>query len=259
MSRMPALFVSHGAPNLALSDTPARRFLEDWGRSLPRPEAILVVSAHWETAIPTVSAAARPATIHDFRGFEPALYELRYPAPGAPALAGRVAGLLADAGLPAETDPDRGLDHGAWVPLMLLFPAADLPVTQLAIQPDAGPAHHLRLGEALAPLRDAGVLILASGAATHNLAEFRGRAIDATPPDWVVAFGDWIDRAISEGRREDLLRYRDLAPFPAENHPSEEHLLPLFTALGAAADPRGRRVHASHTYGVIAMDAYVFE
>jgi 4,5-DOPA dioxygenase extradiol len=257
-ARQPALFVSHGSPMLAIEDGAAHRFLRSWSRDAPRPAAILVVSAHWETALPTLSVAARPETIHDFGPFAPELFRIRYPAPGAPDLAARAGSLLRDAGL-AVGFADRGLDHGAWVPLSLMLPAADVPTTQLSIQPRRDPAHHLAVGRALRPLRDEGVLILASGALTHNLYEFRGNDADEEAPDWVRAFGDWISDAVAEGRTDDLLDYRRRAPFAVENHPTDEHLLPLFVALGAGSDDGARtRLHASHTYGVLAMDAYAF-
>lgn len=258
---LPALFVSHGSPMLALEDGPARRFLTGLAADLPRPKAILVVSAHWETRTPVVSAASAPETIHDFgRGFPKALFAIRYSAPGAPELAARTAELLTAAGLPVSVHPDRGLDHGAWVPLGLAWPDADVPMTQLSIQPHLGPEWHRRLGEALRPLREEGVLIVASGALTHNLGEFFGRDLDAEAPDWVVAFGNWMHGAVTEGRADEALDYRSRAPHAARNHPTEEHLLPLFVAMGAGTPgAAGRRLHSSHTYGVLAMDAYAFD
>ena len=260
MSRFPALFVSHGPPTLALDDSPARRFLAGYGAELGRPEAILVVSAHWETAAPALSSAPRPETIYDFFGFPAPLYQMVYGAPGAPDLARRTAALLEEAGLGGATDPMRGLDHGAWVPLMLLYPTADIPTAQLSIQTPLGPRHHHALGQALQPLRDEGVLILGSGNMTHNLSEFRGRAPDAPAPDWVTAFNDWAAEALAEARTGDLLDYRTRAPYGPENHPSEDHLLPLFVALGAGGPGHGgRRLHASYLHGVLAMDAYAFD
>jgi 4,5-DOPA dioxygenase extradiol len=260
MTRLPALFVSHGAPTMIIERTPAREFLAGFGAAVGRPEAVLAVSAHWDTSAPAVSLAERPETIHDFFGFPQELYRLRYAAPGAPALAQRVAGLLQEAGFAVERDAARGLDHGAWVPLMLMYPQADIPVTQLSIQADLGPAHHHRLGQALAALRDENVLILASGSATHNLAYFRRYALNDAAPDWVNGFREWVAGAVTEGRDGDLLGYRGLAPHAADNHPTEEHFLPLFVALGARSpDAPGRRVHASDTYGVLAMDAYRFD
>lgn len=260
MSKMPVLFVSHGAPTLPLESGVAHDFLTGLGTTLTRPRAILAVSAHWETDHPAVSAAAQPETIYDFHGFPQELYRLRYPAPGAPQLAARVAGLLAAGGMPARVDADRGLDHGAWTPLILMYPQADIPVTQLSLQPRAGVEHHLKLGEALRPLRDEGVLILASGSVTHNLREFRAHHRDAQPPAWVTEFNEWLAAALLEERRADLAAYRGSAPHAARNHPSEEHLLPLLVAAGAANE-RGevKRLHSSYAYGVIGMDAYRFD
>lgn len=257
MPAFPALFLSHGAPTLLIEPSPAKAFLAGYGQELGEPAAIVVVSAHWETERPRVTAAERPATIHDFYGFPKALYEQRYPAPGDPELARRIAGLLEGAGLPAGLDPERGLDHGAWVPLALLYPEARIPTLQVSIQTRLGPAHHLALGEALKPLREEGILVIGSGSLTHNLHDFRGHAVDSPPEPYVVAFGEWAAEAIAAGRVADLLAYRERAPHGARAHPTEEHLLPLFAAIGAGRG-RGRRVHASHTYGVLAMDVYAF-
>jgi 4,5-DOPA dioxygenase extradiol len=258
MTALPTIFVSHGAPTLPLTDAPARGFLAGYGEQLGRPSAIIVVSAHWETAAPTLDIARAPETIHDFYGFPRALYEMRYAAPGDPALAGRAAALLATAGMPAQLEP-RGLDHGAWVPLMLMYPKADIPVVQLALQSHLGAAHQLRVGAALQPLREEGVLVMGSGSATHNLAEFRGAAIDTPPSDWVRSFADWVADAVKDGRTDDLVDYRRRAPNAVRNHPTEEHFLPIFTAIGAAGSgAKGRRVHQSSTYGVLAMDMYAW-
>ena len=259
-SQIPSLFVSHGAPTIALDSSEAHRFLQKMAASVAMPRAILVVSAHWETDMPHVSNAEAPETIHDFYGFPKPLYDLRYPAPGAPDVAVKTVALLDDAGMgPAVSEP-RGLDHGALVPLLLGYPGADIPITQLSIQPQQDPAYHFRLGEALRPLRSEGVLILASGNLTHNLSEFRGQALDATPPDWVRAFDEWVSWAIAEARVQDLLDHRTKAPHAVRNHPTDEHLLPLFVALGAGSRTEpGRHLHKSYTYGVLAMDAYAFK
>ncbi len=254
MSRQPALFVSHGAPTLAIQPSPARTYLQDLGRQLERPEAILVISAHWETTEPAVSLSEAPETIHDFGGFERQLYEIRYPAPGAPELARNVMERIGSAGYPVAAS-ERGLDHGAWVPLSLMFPAADVPVTQLSIQTHRGPAHHLALGRALAPLREQGVLLLASGSFTHDVRGALSRHHDAPTPDWVTEFADWMHERIADNDLDALLDYRRRAPHATANHPTEEHLLPMFTALGAlTADERTATLHRSHTYGVLAMD-----
>jgi 4,5-DOPA dioxygenase extradiol len=257
---MPSLFVSHGAPTLPFTDTPARAFLGELGGRLARPKAILVISAHWETAVPVISAVERNETIHDFFGFPRALYELRYPAPGSPAVAAEVAELLGASGIESRIDRSRGLDHGAWVPLLLMYPQADIPVLQLSLQPHLGPQHHLSIGRALAPLRQRGVLIIGSGSLTHNLSEFRGHGPNDPAPQWVDQFADWLDGALMASRTDDLLDYRRQAPFAAKNHPSEEHLLPLYAALGAAGDHADvERLHASSTYGVLRMDVYAFQ
>jgi 4,5-DOPA dioxygenase extradiol len=256
---LPTLFVSHGAPTLPLTSSPATDFLKHLGDHIPRPEAILVASAHWETARPEVNSVARNDTIHDFYGFPRALYELRYPAPGDPALARRIVGLLEKAGLHGGIDTTRGLDHGAWVPLLLAYPDADIPVLQLSMQTRLGPAHHERLGAALAALRAEGVLVVGSGSWTHDLRRFRGQAEDAPEQPDVTAFADWMDRAVREGRREDLIEYRRRAPHAADNHPTEEHLLPLYVAMGAAGpNAKAERLHSSGMFSMLRMDAYSF-
>lgn len=256
---LPSLFLSHGAPTLPLTDTPAREFLSQIGGTLERPKAILVISAHWETAMPTVNAVESNETIHDFGGFPRALYDLRYPAPGSPTFAARIVERLRTSGFDCNIDKRRGLDHGAWVPLLLMYPRADIPVLQLSVQPHLGPEHHLRVGRALAQLRDEGMLIIGSGSFTHDLSEFRGHSPNDPAPDWVNSFADWFDAALAKGATNDLLNYRRLAPFATKNHPTEEHLLPLYAALGAAGEnARAERLHASSTYSVLRMDVYAF-
>ena len=258
---MSTYFISHGAPNLVLHNTQAKRFLEGLGQHLGTPRAILMVTAHFEASRPTLTRTAHPPMIYDFGGFEPELRQIAYRAPGSPDVAEEAFALLDEAGL----DPalaDRGFDHGTWVPLVLLRPQADIPVVQLSVDPHRGADDHLALGRALKPLADSGVLIIGSGAATHNLHEFfrGGYTKDSPVPDWVKAFGDWLDRAITAGDEDALVHYRDVAPFAKENHPSEEHLMPLFVAMGAAGDEaRGSRIHTSHDYGVIMMDCYRFD
>lgn len=252
------LFISHGAPTLPFEDVPARDFLKGLAATMERPRAIVAVSAHWETSVPTVNAVARNETIHDFRGFPAELYKLGYPAPGDAGLAGRIVELLDASGIEAAIDHTRGLDHGAWVPLMLAWPDADIPVVQLSVQSQLGPAHHLALGRALQPLAEENILIFASGSFTHDLSSWRGQG-GMSEPGWVSEFAEWFDKALIENRVGDLLAYRDHAPHARRNHPTEEHLLPLFVALGAAGqDPEARRLHSSSTYGVLRMDAYSF-
>ena len=259
MDQIAPVFVSHGAPTLALRDAPARRFLVGLGPAIGRPRAIVAVTAHWETQRVAVGGAARPRTIHDFGRFDDALFDLRYEAPGDPALAERISDLLCDAGIPSGVEPMRGLDHGVWVPLRLMFPDADIPVVPLSVQPAHGPAHHLQVGRALAPLTREGVLVLGSGSFTHDLGRFRGQSQDAAMAEDVREFADWFDAALTEGRPCDTLSYRALAPHAVEQHPTEEHLLPLFVALGAAGPGlRAERLHNSAMFGVLRMDAYRF-
>ena len=260
MSRQPAIFLSHGSPTMPLEKSAANDFLRGLGSMLGRPEAILMVSAHWDTEFPAVSGAERPETIHDFYGFPPELYRLHYPAPGAPQLAKRVARLLGGQGYQVDVDPGRGLDHGAWTPLILGYPGADVPVAQFSIQSHLGPAHHLKIGEALRPLRDEGVLIIGSGGATHNLRELSRQRGNPVPQQWTAEFNDWLADALLARRTDDLVNYRARAPQAVRNHPTDEHLIPLYVALGAG-DPGGttKRLHSSIESGVISMDAYRFD
>jgi len=255
MSELPAIFVSHGSPMLALDAGETGVFWHELGASLPRPEAVLCVSAHWMTDIPAASLAERPETIHDFYGFPAPMYEIRYPAPGAPRLARRAAELVAQAGLPVGLDPEYGLDHGAWVPLRLIYPEADMPVTQLAIQPRRDARWHYELGKALAPLREEGVLVLASGGATHNLRDMNRGA--GTTPKWARDFDDWLAATIAADDTEALLDWQQRAPNAGHAHPSDEHFLPIFVAMGAGG--RGERIHAGFTNGTLSMAAFKFD
>jgi 4,5-DOPA dioxygenase extradiol len=257
--RLPSVFISHGSPMLALEpERPAHQFLRSAAALWQKPKAILAISAHWETETPAVGAVAKPDTIHDFYGFPPALYRMHYDAPGAPLLAGRIRDLLAAAGFTAALEPNRGLDHGAWSPLTLIYPDADIPVLQLSIQSHRDPAHHRALGRALSPLRDEGVLIMATGSMTHNL-RLLDRSDRNPPAEWASSFTAWMAEKLE--RRDDaaLLEYRGQAPFAAQNHPTDEHLLPLYVALGAATPGvPAQRIHASFAHGSLAMDCYSF-
>lgn len=225
-------------------------------RELPRPRAILAVSAHWNTAAPAVSAATQPETIHDFYGFPPALYELDYAAPGAADLAARVAELLPG----IRIDHQRGLDHGAWSPLRFMYPAADIPVIQLAVMPQAGAEAHYQLGQRLQPLSRDGVLVLASGGLTHNLGEIVFDAADGEALPHVAQFRDWFAAALARRDLPALLDWQRQAPHAARAHPSPEHLLPLYVALGTAGQrATARLVHRDYQLGVLALDAFVFD
>ena len=259
MPTLPSLYISHGSPMTALQPGPVRERLAELAADLPRPQAILIATAHWLSVQPRVGGAAQPETVHDFFGFPAALYDIRYPAPGAPALADRALQLLAGAGVQATLDPRQGLDHGAWVPLRLLYPDADIPVVPLSIQPERDPAHHLAVGRALAPLRDEGVLVIGSGSITHNLGELRmGYGAEREAP-YVRPFIAWVEERLGAGDVDALLDYRRQAPFAQRAHPTDEHLLPLFVALGAAGtQPTAQRIDAGIDHGILAMDIYRF-
>lgn len=259
-SPLPSLFVPHGAPTFALRPGAAGAALARQADTMPRPRAIVAVSAHWATTRPTVGTAARLETLHDFRGFPEALYGIRYPASGCPEAAQSVADAIASAGMDVEFDAARGLDHGAWVPLRMMFPDADVPIVPLSLQPGLGPAHALRVGRALAPLRREGLLVVASGNLTHNLRDYFNAPVPLdAPPAYVRAFAEWIHRHLVAQDTDALLEYRARAPGALRAHPSEEHLLPLFVALGAAGRPfETLRFHAGIDEAVLAMDAFAF-
>jgi len=253
--RMPVVFVSHGAPDSLLTAPETVAVWREIGLSAPLPEAILVISAHWEARLPTVSRAVTPETIHDFSGFAPELYRMQYRAPGAPALAARVASMLASAGIESDTHADRGVDHGAWVPLWAMYPQANVPVTQLSLTRNATAASNFALGQALAPLRDEGVLIVASGAITHNFGWLNWRAKDGEKFPPAQIFTDWVAVRLAAHDAAALIDYRS-AQFGADSHPSEEHFLPLLVALGAAGEDTPQRYSPRFAYGGLSMDAY---
>lgn len=259
-----SLFVSHGAPDLLITQVPAHDFLRELGTQLPKPRFVVVASAHWLTREPRIDVSEKPRTIHDFSGFGVELEAASYPAPGAPEVARRAIELLRRAGHDAA-GVERGLDHGAWVPLTLLWPAADVPVFQLSLQPQRDARHHYELGRALAPLvREGdpkeGGLLLASGGATHDLSRL------GTPDDGSAqAFDDWLVAKAEAGDVEALLDWKQAAPSPKRAHPTDDHLLPLFVALGAAsldssnaAPARATTLHRSVTYGSLHMTAFRF-
>ncbi|GAA4234648.1 class III extradiol ring-cleavage dioxygenase [Actinomadura meridiana] len=239
MNRMPVLYLSHGAPPLA-DDPVWTDELARWAAELPRPTAILIVSAHWEEAPLTISATRRTPLVYDFWGFPDRFYRVRYDSPGAPELADDVRKLVPG----VRTDETRGLDHGAYVPLVEMYPDADIPVLQLSM-PTLDPARLFEVGRSLAPLRDQGVLIIGSGFTTHNLREL-GPDAGSAPPAWSAEFDEWTDRAVLGGDVDALLDFRAKAPAARIAHPRTEHFAPLFMALGADAegqtgDPAGRR------------------
>jgi 4,5-DOPA dioxygenase extradiol len=256
MTAVPSLFISHGSPMFALEPGLLGTNLRALGQSLRDVAAVLVVSPHWQPPDLRVGSSVAPETLHDFAGFPAPLYELQYPAPGAPALAQDAAHLLAQAGFEVVLDERRGLDHGAWVPLRHLFPDADKPVFQVSLPRDIDAAGALRLGRALAPLRERGVLIVGSGSLTHNLYEFRQHVHD---PEYAQEFADWVRDALAARDVAALIDYRRRAPHAARAHPSEEHYLPLLVAAGASDDRDATRlIEGGMTYDVLSMDSFAF-
>jgi aromatic ring-opening dioxygenase catalytic subunit (LigB family) len=259
-ARLPTLFVPHGGGPCFFMDPPPgdpqawdamAAYLRGIASSIgTRPRAILVVSAHWETARPTVGSGEHPPLLFDYSGFPEHTYRLKYPAPGSPQLAARVRALLADAGIASDDDPERGYDHGVFVPFLLAFPQADIPVVQLSLRADLDPAAHLAIGRALAPLRDEGVLIVGSGMSYHNLREFW-----STRPQDVEAagrFDAWLTQTVEN--RESTARDAQLAawaeaPGARAAHPRSEHLLPLMIAAGAGGNDQGRRTYSDRVFG----------
>ena len=255
---MPTLFVPHGAPTFALRPGAAGAALATIAKKLPAPRAIIIISPHWDTAVPTVGSSAQPETVHDFGGFAEELYRIQYPATGCPEGAQEVMQAIQAAGLPAELAARQGLDHGAWVPLRLMFPEADVPVIPLSLQSRGGPQQAYRLGQALAKLGEKGFLVIASGNLTHNLNDyFVASRKDQQTPSYVRDFAEWIAERVENQGLEDMLNYRVTAPNATRAHPTDEHLLPLYVAWGAAgADAKGERFYSGIDDYVLAMDAY---
>jgi 4,5-DOPA dioxygenase extradiol len=255
----PSLFLSHGSPMLALQDSTTGRFLEELARQWPRPDAIIVASAHYLAANPSIGAAPVPTTVYDFGGFSPELHRLHYPATGSPALAERIASLLWEAGISHQIETDRGLDHGVWVPLLRLYPEGGIPVVPISVDPRGDARAHYALGAALATLRNENVLLLGSGGFVHNLDSLVWSDVDAPTPAWVVEFAQWMRRRLLEGDHAALLDWPSRAPHARRAHPTPEHLMPLFVALGAGGPGvAARALHAAHEFGTLALDAFAF-
>lgn len=248
---------------MALHDTPVRRFMLELGSQQPKPAAIVSVSAHFETKGTVVVTDPNPEMIYDFRGFEQELYEAQYPAVGHPQLANEVADLIEKAGIEVSRLDQRGYDHGTWVPMSLVYPDADIPIVQVSIDPDETPEYHIKLGRALADLPARNIAIIGTGNITHNLpALFKKGSdpiLDANIKRYVDDFLEWFDKELESGKPDKLLNYRDDAPFAAENHPTDEHLLPIYVAMGAAgSEYKARKIHQSYQFDFLAMDAWEF-
>ena len=266
MNTLPTLFLSHGSPMLALEPGTTGPFLQALGpvidASFGRPRAILAVSAHSTAREPVLLAAAQHKAVYDFGGFPDALFKLQYNAPGAPELATTVQGLLSQAGLPVHSVDQGGLDHGIWSMLRFMYPQADIPVLPLAWVPNLPPAQQFALGEVLSTLSQQGVLVMGSGSITHNLRRIFGSNRPATDTKEIAesaAFRTWMNERSAARDWDNLFAYRSKAPYAADMHPTDEHLLPWYVAAGAGGrEATPQRLHAAVTYGCLGMDAYAF-
>ena len=256
---LPSLFLSHGSPMMALEESPTAHFLDQLGASLSRPRAVVVASAHFMASEPTVTSHLAPETIHDFGGFPPPLYEIQYPVHGAPELATEIAARLATAGFAARVDDRTGIDHGTWVPLRRMYPQADIPVVALSVNPAQTASWHYQLGQALAPLRAEGVLVIGSGGYSHNLRQLDWQHADSPMYPWVKTFTDALSAKLLSGDVEGALDWQSL-PEARRNHPTTEHLYPLYVALGAGgAGAQATRLHHAVQMGGMALDAFAFD
>lgn len=256
IATLPGLFISHGSPMLALEPEQIGPALHRLSINLPQPKAIVVMSAHWESDTLEVSTATRPETWHDFRGFPKELYQIRYPAAGEPELAERIIHLLQEAHLDAHANAIRPRDHGVWMPLLHLYPDADVPVVQISLPMKMTAQQIYQVGQVLAPLRDEQILLVGSGSITHNLAELSWADESAETPEWASTFRNWVVNHLANDDFDAVLAWQD-APYVRRNHPTLEHLAPLFFAMGTG--PRFSVVHSSFSLGALGMDLYRFD
>lgn len=257
-ARLPAVFVSHGSPMIAVESDPWSQALREFAASLPKPRAVMVVSGHFEApGAVRVTASPAPQTIHDFTGFPEELYRIRYPARGDPGLAALTARLLEEAGFPARTDPERGLDHGAWVPLRFLYPEADVPVVEISQPLRRNPEDALRMGAALSRLRDQGVLLVATGGIVHNLRNIDPSAAPGKAADWARAFDSWIAERLEAMDVAGIASYRTTAPHAELAAPTPEHFDPIFVVLGSAlSGERAATIYEGFRYGTLSMRSF---
>jgi 4,5-DOPA dioxygenase extradiol len=257
--KLPSIFISHGSPMLALENEPTTIFLRGLAAEFKKPKAIIIASAHFETENPTITGGQNYETIHDFHGFPDELYQLRYNAKGDAELAARIKAKLDEKGFAVSIDNVRGLDHGAWNPLLLMYPQADIPVIEISIQPHMNAEWHYNIGAALREFRD-DILIIGTGNLTHNLREaFRGQYNGNDTPSWVKEFADWVEEKLVKNDVASLLKWQELAPYAKENHPDPGHFLPFFVALGAGSESiKAEKLHDDVSMNVLAMDAYAF-
>lgn len=256
LQTLPGLYISHGSPMLALNPEQVGPALERLGANLPRPEAIIVMSAHWESNALEVSTSIRPETWHDFRGFPEALYEIRYPAPGQPELAEKVLTLLAEAGLTATANNSRPRDHGVWMPLLHMYPEADIPVVEISLPMSMTSDDIFKIGQTLAVLREQQILLIGSGSITHNLRELSRNGGENPVPEWASTFRNYVVNKLSHRDFDAVLDWNNI-PHVARNHPTLEHFAPIFFAMGTGS--RFSIVHSSFTMGSLGMDIYRFD
>lgn len=254
---MPSLFLAHGAPSIVLEEHGYTDFLKRAAQAMPTPKAIVVFTAHWEDRIQQISSVSQYETIHDFYGFNPKLYEQTYPANGSSELANDIAVLFGDQHIDCELDTKRGLDHGSWSVLKLLYPNADIPVVQLSVNPALGSAQQYAIGKALAPLKEQGVLIIGSGGTVHNLREVNFHANETEA--WANQFEEWLGEVLTNWSLDDLFTYESKAPYAAAAVPRAEHFIPLLLAMGAGdQDKQAALLHKSFQYGTLSLTAWQF-
>ena len=256
LQTLPGLFISHGSPMLALNPEQVGPALHRLSLNLPKPQAIIIMSAHWESHALEVSTSVRAETWHDFRGFPAELYEIRYPAPGHPELAEQILDLLASADLTAHANSTRPRDHGVWMPLLHMYPEADIPVIEISLPKNASAQEIYTIGQILAPLREKQILLIGSGSITHNLAELDWRGGSENVPEWASTFRHYVVNQLSHNNFDAVLDWKSI-PYIKRNHPTLEHFTPLFFAMGTGS--RFSLVHSSFTMGALGMDIYRFD
>ncbi len=259
MNRLPTLFLSHGAPNIVIDrKNPTHKFLKELSAKLPKPKAVVVFSAHWQSNDVKITGSKKPQQIYDFGGFEKELYEYIYTPSSNPELAHRINEALLKAGYNSSLDEHQGFDHGLWAPLALMYPNADIPVVQISLPINKDAKYFYELGKSLSWLRDENILVIGTGNITHNLREaFSGNYSEE--PDWVNNFAEWVNDKLNKNDIATLLDWKNTAPNAKQNHPTDEHFLPLFASLGAAGETfESERIHRYLDYGVLRMDAFSF-
>lgn len=258
---LPSLFVAHGAPLLAIESNEYTQFLESLGTTLPKPKAIVLFSAHWESPTQKVSDVDEFETIYDFGGFPEALYQIKYPAKGNEPVTKEIADLFTKQGVSYEIDTTRGLDHGAWVVLKMLYPGADIPVISMSVNPNLTPEEQYKIGKSLSQLREKEILIIASGGTVHNLRALKMGSADGTIDQWAFDFDDWLEQHVSEWDLKSLFNYSSLAPGGEIAVPpyGNEHFIPLFYAMGAADNEKSAKLlHRSYRYGNLSHSVWQF-